>query len=52
MDKVQKPGYLEFYLNNAHTLDEFKHNICETVTSLEVSKLKLASTRDFKFKMK
>jgi hypothetical protein len=29
----------EAHSNNPHTLYELKHNICETVTSVEVSKL-------------
>jgi hypothetical protein len=38
------------YSNNPHSLDELKH-ICETITSIDVSKLKLASvfSRGLKF---
>jgi hypothetical protein len=31
------------YSNNPHTLDELKQSICETITSVEVSELKLVS---------
>jgi hypothetical protein len=36
------------YSNNPHTLDELKHNICETVVSIGVSELKLASNNLFR----
>jgi hypothetical protein len=31
--------------NNPHTLNELRHSICETITSVEVSRLKLASIK-------
>jgi hypothetical protein len=36
------------YLNNPHTLDEFKHNNCEALTTNDISELKLASNNLFK----
>jgi hypothetical protein len=36
------------YSNNAHTLDELQHNICDTVTSVEVIELKLVPNNLFK----
>jgi hypothetical protein len=44
----------EVYSNNPHTFDELKHNICETITSIKVSKLKLVSilSKDLKLAYK
>jgi hypothetical protein len=36
------------YSNTPHTLDELQHNICDTVTSVEVIELKLVSNNLFK----
>jgi predicted transcriptional regulator len=36
------------YSNNPHTLDELKHSICKTITSVEVSELKLVSNNILK----
>jgi predicted transcriptional regulator len=36
------------YSNNPHTLDELKQNIRETISSIEVSELKLMSNNLFK----
>jgi hypothetical protein len=33
---VQRNIKNKMYPNNLHTLEEFKHNICETITSVEV----------------
>jgi hypothetical protein len=35
-------------LDNTHTLDEFKHNIYETIASVKVSELKTGVMRSFK----
>jgi hypothetical protein len=36
------------YPNNPHTLDELKHNICETGASVEITELKLVSNNPLK----